>query len=97
MTEPAAKPDADTDKRQRETLDKLLARAPVVGTGNVTLANGRRLDYELNAGFMPLTTGGVDAQRGEPQAAVVCVAYTVPSDTPIACSLSAIAAPRVVP
>ena len=82
MTEPATKPDADTDKRQRETLDKLLARSPLVGTGSVTLANGRRLDYELNASFMPLTTGGVDAQRGEPQAAVFCIAYTVPSETP---------------
>jgi hypothetical protein len=66
MSENVAKPDADADKRQRDTLDKLLARAPVVATGNVTLASGRRLDYELNAGFMPLTAGGVDAQRGEP-------------------------------
>jgi len=77
-----AKPDADADKRQRDTLDKLLARSPVIATGHVTLASGRRLDYELNASFMPLTTGGVDAQRGEPQAAVFCVAYTVASATP---------------
>jgi carboxypeptidase C (cathepsin A) len=76
------KPDADAEKRQREALDKLLARAPVAATGHVTLANGRRLDYDLNAAFMPLTVGGVDAQRGEPQAAVFCVAYTVASDTP---------------
>ena len=71
------KPDADAEKRQREAVDKLLARAPVVSTGAVTLAHGRRLDYEVNAAFMPLTTGGVDAQRGEPQAAVFTVAYTV--------------------
>ena len=67
----------DADKRQRETVDKLLARAPVVSTGAVTLSDGRRLDYEVSAAFMPLTTGGVDAQRGEPQAAVFTVAYTV--------------------
>ncbi len=79
---PAAKPDPDADKRQRETLDKLLARAPVTGSGHVVLASGRRLDYESNAAFMPLTTGGVDAQRGEPQAAVFCVAYTVASAAP---------------
>ncbi|HEY6355254.1 MAG TPA: peptidase S10, partial [Burkholderiaceae bacterium] len=80
---PTTKPDVEADnKRQRETLDKLLARAPVVATGSVTLASGRRLDYELNAGFMPLTAGGVDAQRGEPQAAVFCVSYTVASDKP---------------
>lgn len=79
---PAAKPDPDADKRQRETLDKLLARASVTGSGHVVLASGRRLDYESNAAFMPLTTGGVDAQRGEPQAAVFCVAYTVASAAP---------------
>lgn len=79
---PAAKPDPDADKRQRETLDKLLARAPVTGSGHVVLASGRRLDYESNAAFMPLTAGGVDAQRGEPQAAVFCVAYTVASAAP---------------
>ncbi|KAB2874796.1 MAG: peptidase S10 [Ideonella sp.] len=79
---PAAKPDPDADKRQRETLDKLLARAPVTGSGHVVLASGRRLDYEVSAAFMPLTAGGVDAQRGEPQAAVFCVAYTVASAAP---------------
>src|SRR6185436_8328511 len=74
--------DQDAEKRQRETVDKLLARAPVVNTGAVTLAHGRRLDYEVNASFMPLTTGGIDAQRGEPQAAVFCVAYTVRETAP---------------
>ena len=78
MTDTANKPDSsDAEKRQRETVDKLLARAPVVSTGAVTLAHGQRLDYEVSAAFMPLTTGGVDAQRGEPQAAVFTVAYTV--------------------
>jgi carboxypeptidase C (cathepsin A) len=76
------KPDPDSDKRQRETLDKLLARSPVVSTGAVTLASGRRLDYEVSASFMPVSSGGVDAQRGEPVAAVLCVAYTVRSEAP---------------
>ena len=83
MSEPSTKPDLDNDvKRQREAVDKLLARTPVAGTGQVTLASGKRLDYELNATFMPVTLGGIDAQRGEPQAAVFCIAYTVPSDKP---------------
>jgi carboxypeptidase C (cathepsin A) len=83
MSEPSTKPDLDNDvKRQREAVDKLLARTPVAGTGQVTLASGKRLDYELNAAFMPVTLGGIDAQRGEPQAAVFCIAYTVPSDKP---------------
>jgi carboxypeptidase C (cathepsin A) len=84
MSEAPAKPDADpdADKRQRELIDKLLARAAVVSTGAVVLASGRRLDYELSAGHLPLTSGGVDAQRGEPQAAVFCMAYTVRDAAP---------------
>jgi carboxypeptidase C (cathepsin A) len=76
------KPDAEVEKRQREAVDKLLARAPVVSTGAVTLAHGPRLDYEVSASFMALTSGGIDAQRGEPQAAVFCVAYTVRETAP---------------
>jgi carboxypeptidase C (cathepsin A) len=79
---PKDKPDNDTEKRQREAVDKLLARAPVVSTGAVALANGHRLDYEVSASFMPLTTGGIDAQRGEPQAAVFTVAYMVRAKEP---------------
>jgi carboxypeptidase C (cathepsin A) len=77
MADPTAKPDPETDKRQREALDKLLARAPVVQTASVVLADGKRLDYELNASFLPITAGGIDDSRGEPQAAVFCTAYTV--------------------
>lgn len=85
MAEAAAttKPEpADAEKRQREAMEKLLARAPVVSTGHVALADGRSLDYELNAAFLPLAAGGVDAQRGEPHAAVFCTAYTVRGDMP---------------
>jgi carboxypeptidase C (cathepsin A) len=84
MSEAPTKPDTDpdADKRQRELIDKLLARAAVVSTGAVVLASGRRLDYELSAGHLPLTSGGVDAQRGEPQAAVFCMAYTVRDAAP---------------
>lgn len=80
-TPPKPEPD-DAEKRQRDTLDKLLARAPALSTGTVTLAHGARLDYEVSASFMPLTTGGVDAQRGEPQAAVFCVSYAVRDSAP---------------
>ncbi|MFO1220290.1 MAG: peptidase S10 [Burkholderiaceae bacterium] len=70
-----AKTDPDAAKRQREAVDKLLAKPAVVKTGAVTLASGRRLDYEMHAAFVPVTQGGVEAQRGEPQAAVLCIAY----------------------
>jgi len=84
MADTAAKPapDPEAEKRQREAIDKLLARAPVVSTGQVTLADGKRLDYELNASFVPVTAGGVDGTRGEPQAAVACTAYTVHDGSP---------------
>ena len=69
--------DGDAAKRQRDKVDQLLARAPATGSGSVTLANGRRLDYAVNAGFIAVTAGGIDAQRGDPQAAVFTVAYSV--------------------
>lgn len=74
--------DPEAERRQREPIDRLLARAPVVATGHVTLASGKRLDYELNAGFVPIAAGGIDGERGEPRAAVACTAYTVRDGTP---------------
>lgn len=69
--------DADADKRQREKVEQLLARAPALGSGSVTLAGGRRLDYGVRAAFVPVAQGGIDAQRGELQAAIFTIAYTV--------------------
>ena len=62
-------------KRQREQVDKLLARPVVTASASVTLADGKLLPYQLRAGFIPVLAGGLDAQRGEPQAAVFTVAY----------------------
>lgn len=73
----AKTPDAtDNDKRQRDKVDKLLARAPAVSAGSVILANGRQLEYTASATFIPVTGSGVGADRGDPQAAVFSVAYT---------------------
>jgi len=79
------KPDADADKRQREAVDALLKRPSVLKPGAVTLASGQRLEYDVHAEFVPVARGGVDAQRGEPDAAVFCVAY-----------LAKVAAPRPI-
>lgn len=65
------------DKRQREKVEQLLARAPALGSGSLVLADGQRLDYGVRAAFVPVTHGGIDAQRGELQAAVFTIAYTV--------------------
>ena len=77
---PSSKPDADGEKRQRDKAEQLLARAPVLANAAVTLANGRKLDYAVRAAFVPVTQGGIDAQRGELQAAVFTIAYSVASD-----------------
>ena len=66
----------DPKKRLREKVDKLLASEPRKSESSLR-QNGRTLKYTAVAQFMPLTAGGVDAQRGEPQAAVFCVSYTV--------------------
>jgi carboxypeptidase C (cathepsin A) len=75
------KPEADADKRQRERVEQLVARTPARSRASVRLADGRPLDYEVNAGFVGVTQGGIGAERGELQAAIFTVAYTVaPAD-----------------
>lgn len=75
------KPDAEADKRQRDKVEQLVARPPARSSASVRLADGRRLDYEVNAGFVGVTQGGIGPERGELQAAIFTVAYTVaPAD-----------------
>lgn len=69
----AANPEAA--KRQRERVDALLARAPVLSSAEVTLDDGRRLPYQVRAGFVPVLAGGLGDRAGEPEAAVFTVAY----------------------
>lgn len=73
----AAAPDADASKRQRQKVDELLAMPAVRSQASLTLADGRRLDYAVHAGFVPVSAGGMGAERGDPEAAVFTVAYTV--------------------
>ena len=67
----------DTAKknREREQVDKRLAQSPVASTGSVTLADGRRLEYQTACEFLPVVHGGIGAERGEPQAAIFTTAY----------------------
>ena len=73
----SAQGESEGDKRQREQVERLLARSPVVKPDHVLLANGQRLDYQVRAAFVPVLAGGVDAERGRPQAAVFTIAYQV--------------------
>jgi len=67
-------PDADAEKRQKEHLEKLLARVPAESSGSITLG-GRHFDYAVHAGFVPVAAAGAEGERGEPDAAVLATAY----------------------
>lgn len=77
MAEPKTSPppaDPDAAKRQRDHVDRLLARAPAQSTGAVDLS-GRRFDYTVHAAFVPVAAGGLDGASSEPEAAVFTTAY----------------------
>lgn len=73
---PAPKPDADAAKRLRDKVDQLLARTTEPTNASVMLDDGRRFDYTVRAGFLPVAQTGLGADRGEPQAAIFHIAYT---------------------
>jgi len=68
-----AKPDDDSQARRRRRIDGLLGEAAKGRGGQVTLADGRRLDYRASASFLPVHADGMDA--GEPIAAVMVTSY----------------------
>jgi carboxypeptidase C (cathepsin A) len=76
MAEPAtpSNPEADTAKRQREHVERLLARKPAEGRGSVTVG-GRRLEYRSHAAFVPVAASGLHGAAAEPEAAVMTTAY----------------------
>jgi carboxypeptidase C (cathepsin A) len=72
---PAAAPDnapSDTNKRQKEHVEKLLARPAAESTGSVKL-NRKSFDYSTHAAFVPVVAEGLSA--GEPDAAILATAY----------------------
>jgi carboxypeptidase C (cathepsin A) len=84
MTEPTAPPPADDPKKRlREKVDKLLARGPCTSEASI-VQNGRRLAYRAVAEFVPVTAGGVDDKRGDPEAAVFTTAYFLDGAEPAA-------------
>jgi carboxypeptidase C (cathepsin A) len=75
MSEPTPAPSTDDPKkRMREKVDALLARAPATSEGSIALG-GRTLAYRATAEFIPVTAGGVDDKRGEPEAAIFTTSY----------------------
>jgi carboxypeptidase C (cathepsin A) len=61
-------------KRQKEHVEKLLARAPAESQGVVQIGT-RRLEYTAHAAFLPILGDGIAAASSEPQAAVLATAY----------------------
>jgi len=75
----------DAARRLREQIDKRLAEAPVLSTGTATLGLGRAarsLPYEVSSAYVPVLSQRLDAQLGEPQAAVFTMAYTLKDAAP---------------
>ena len=62
----------DAEKKARERVDKLLALAPSVSQGSITLG-GRKMAYEAQAAFIPVSAEGSD----DPDAAVMTTSYVL--------------------
>src|SRR5438105_13278193 len=87
MSEPTpASGNDDPKKRLREKVDKLLAQDARKSQGSIVV-DGRTLKYDAIAEFIPVSAGGLDEKRGEPEAAVFTTAYfladSVPASRPV--------------
>ena len=77
MSEPTpAPPTEEAKKKLREKVDTLLASEPRKSTSSIKL-NGRTMKYTAIAAFVPVTAGGVDEKRGEPESAVFTTSYVL--------------------
>ena len=75
MSEPVPVPPTEEAKKKlREKVDALLATEPRKSASSIKL-NGRTMKYSAVAAFVPVTAGGVDEKRGEPEAAVFTTSY----------------------
>src|SRR5437764_4603721 len=71
------KPSPATQKAKKKLskkLDTLLATEPCRSTSSIKL-NGGTMKYSAIAAFVPVTAGGIDEKRGEPEAAVFTTSY----------------------
>jgi carboxypeptidase C (cathepsin A) len=66
--------DPDAARRQREQVERLLARDAAVSSGSVTLG-GTAHDYSVHAAFLPVAASGLGAAGAPPEAAVFTTAY----------------------
>jgi carboxypeptidase C (cathepsin A) len=78
---PPAAADAEASKKQKEHVDKLVARPAAQSQGSVTIG-GRRYDYDVHAAFVPVAADGAEGERGEVAAAVLATAYLLKGAAP---------------
>jgi carboxypeptidase C (cathepsin A) len=76
---PAASAESEADRKARERVEKLLVRPTSESSGSLNIG-GRKLDYKVSAGFVPVFPTGLEA--GDPQAAVLATAYQLKDATP---------------
>jgi carboxypeptidase C (cathepsin A) len=86
MAPSAATTEADAAKRQKEHVEKLLARSAAETSGSVEVG-GRHLEYTASAVFLAIGAEGMAGASGEPQAAVLTTAYlqkgAAPAERPV--------------
>ena len=77
-TPASATASADTkttdEAHHKAQVEALLARAPAQSKASVTLG-GKTIDYRTHAAFAPVAASGLAGRRGEPEAAVLTIAY----------------------
>src|SRR5215510_5722097 len=76
-------PTEEAKKRLRDKVDKLLAQNAYKSAASIRL-NGRTLKYRAEAAFVPVTAGGLDDKRGEPEAAIFTTSYFLEDAKPAA-------------
>src|SRR5438067_7185137 len=71
---PTAATSDDPKKRLREKVDKLLAGDACKSEGSI-VQEGKTFKYRAIAEFIPVSAGGLDAKRGDPEAAIFTTSY----------------------
>src|SRR5437764_5911858 len=76
MREPTPTPATSDDpkKRLREKVDKLLAGDACKSEGSI-VQEGKTFRYRAIAEFIPVSAGGLDDKRGDPEAAIFTTSY----------------------
>ena len=76
MSDPTPTPATSDDpkKRLREKVDKLLAGDACKSEGSI-VQEGKTFKYRAIAEFIPVSAGGLDDKRGDPEAAIFTTSY----------------------